>query len=47
MMRCARKYARVSALVLTLVLAGLVLLGGLTACSKEEIRRHLPARRSF
>jgi hypothetical protein len=30
-----------------LVLAGLVLLGGLGACSKEEIRRSLPAERSF
>ena len=43
MMRCAKKYVR----VLALVLAGLVLLGGPIACSKEEIRRTLPAERSF
>jgi len=47
MMRCVKKYMRVSALVLALVLAGLVVLDGLTACSKEEIRRILPAKRSF
>jgi hypothetical protein len=43
MMRFARKHAR----LLAFVLAGLLLLGGLAACSKEEIRRNLPARRSF
>ena len=29
------------------VLAGLALFGGLSACSKEEVRRTLPAKRSF
>jgi uncharacterized protein YjeT (DUF2065 family) len=43
MMRCTRKY--VSALVL--VLAGLLLFGGPAACSKEEIRRTLPAKQGF
>jgi hypothetical protein len=43
MMRGAKKCA----LALALVLAGLILLGGLGACSKEEVRRTLPARQSF
>jgi hypothetical protein len=43
MMRGAAKYVR----ALALVLAGLVFLGGLAACSKEEVRRVLPAKRSF
>jgi hypothetical protein len=33
--------------MLVLVLAGLMLLGGSGACSKEEIRRTLPGERSF
>jgi hypothetical protein len=41
MMRGAKKCA------LALVLAGLMLLGGVSACSKEEVRRTLPAKRSF
>ena len=43
MMRYTRNY--VPALVIAL--AGLLLFGGLVACSKEEIRRTLPAERSF
>jgi len=42
-MRCTKEYARVFAFVLAL----LALFGGLSACSKEEIRRTLPAERSF
>ena len=42
-MGCTKKYAWVFALALTL----LTLFGGLGACSKEELRRTLPAERSF
>jgi len=44
MMRCTRKYVRVFVVA---VLAGLLLSGGLGACSQEEIRRTLPAERGF
>jgi len=43
MIGCTQKFVR----VLVLVLAGLVLLSGLPACSKEEVRRTLPVKRSF
>ena len=43
MTRRTKNYVR----ALVLVFAGLVLLGGLSACSKEDIRRVLPAERSF
>ena len=43
MMRCTKKYLR----VFVLLLAWLVFWGGLSACSKEEIRRTLPVERSF
>ena len=43
MMSWTRKYAP----ALVLALAALLLCGGLIACSKEEIRRTLPAERSF
>jgi len=43
MMRRAKKYL----LVPVLIVVGLVVIGGLCACSKEEIRRALPAKRGF
>ena len=43
MMRWAKKYMRLC----VALAAVLMFFGGLSACSKEEIRRILPAERSF